>query len=116
MNEATPVLKDPGKFGMTGAAYLHHSQRYLMIGWYYPAGGGRMKGASTDTLWDLGNHRDRGDRGQKSDRTNRHLFRIFSAQVCPKFQTSDKVLAFTAGNWNSPKDYRLTVVTLKIST
>ena len=42
VDEAKPVIQQPGKLGMTGAVYLPALGRYLMIGWYYPAGGGKM--------------------------------------------------------------------------
>ncbi len=38
---------------MGGAVYLYDQQRYFMIGWYYPAGGGKMAGARTHTVWDF---------------------------------------------------------------
>jgi hypothetical protein len=116
MNDAMPVLKDPGKFGMTGAAYLHHYQRYLMIGWYYPAGGGKMKGASTDTIWNFYESPRPWGPWTKIGSYESKPSGYYSPQVCPKFQASDRVFAFTAGNWDNSKDYRLTVVPLKIST
>jgi hypothetical protein len=116
MNDAKPVLKEAGRFGMTGAVYLHSHQRYFMIGWFYPAGGGKMKGAATHTTWDF----------YESPRPWGPWTRIgsyestpsgyYSPEVCPKFQTSNRVFVFTAGNWNSPPDYRLTVVQLDIVT
>jgi hypothetical protein len=115
MNDAMPVLKDPKKFGMTGAAYLHHYQRYLMIGWYYPAGGGKMKGASTDTVWDFYESPRPWGPWTKIGSYESKPSGYYSPQVCPKFQTADRVFAFTAGNWDNPKDYLLTVVPLKIS-
>ena len=116
MDHAKPVLEKAGRFGMTGAVYLHAHQRYFMIGWYYPAGGGKMKGAATHTIWDF----------YESPQPWGHWTRIgsydsqpsgyYSPEVCPKFQTPDKVFVFTAGNWNSPPDYRLTVVPLELVT
>ncbi len=53
MNAAEPILKEPGRFGMTGAVYLTARQRFFMIGWFYPAGGGKMKNAATHTTWDF---------------------------------------------------------------
>ncbi len=116
MNDAKPVLSESGRFGMAGAVYLHSQQRYFMIGWYYPAGGGKMAGAATHTAWDF----------YESPRPWGPWTRIgsyesmpsgyYSPQICPKFQTSNRVFVFTAGNWNSPKDYRLTVIPLEIET
>ena len=116
MSHAIPVLKGPRKFGMTGAAYLHNFQRYLMIGWSYPAGGGKMEGAATDTIWNFyesprpwGPWKNIGSYESKPAG-------YYSPQVCPKFQMASRVFVFTAGNWNNLKDYRLTVVPLKLST
>ena len=116
MDQAAPILRGPWKFGMTGATYLRRYQRYLMIGWYYPAGGGKMAGAATHTVWDFyeaprpwGPWTNIGSYDSKPSG-------YYSPQVCPKFQTSEHVYAFTAGNWSSPKDYRLTVVPLTIQT
>lgn len=53
MREAKPVLERPGKLGMTGAVYIPAQRRYLMVGWYYPAGGGKLKDAATETVWDF---------------------------------------------------------------
>ena len=116
MDHAKPVLEKSGRFGMTGAVYLHAHQRYFMIGWYYPAGGVKMKGAATHTIWDF----------YESPHPWGHWTRIgsydsqpsgyYSPEVCPKFQTADKIYAFAAGNWDSPPDYRLTVFPLEIVT
>lgn len=116
MDDALPVLKDPGKFGMTGAAYLHRYRRYLMIGWYYPAGGGKMDGAATHTVWDFYESPRPWGPWTKISSYESRPSGYYSPQVCPKFQTSDHVVAFTAGNWDNPKDYRLTVIPLKIAT
>jgi hypothetical protein len=116
MNDAVPVLKDPGKFGMTGATYLHRYQRYLMVGWYYPAGGGKMAGAATHTVWDFYESPRPWGPWTKIGSYDSQPSGYYSPEVCAKFQTSDKVFAFTAGNWNQPKDYRLTVVPLKLHT
>ncbi len=53
MGQAKQLLVAPGRFGMTGAVYLAAQRRYFMIGWYYPAGGGKMPGAGTHTVWDF---------------------------------------------------------------
>ena len=116
MDRAEPILRGPGKFGMTGATYLRRYQRYLMIGWYYPAGGGKMAGAATHTVWDFYESPRPWGPWTKIGSYDSKPSGYYSPQVCPKFQTSENVFAFTAGNWNSPKDYRLTVVPLKIST
>src|ERR1700739_3590850 len=99
---------------MTGAVYVPERSCYLMIGWYYPAGGGKIKGASTHTAWDFyvaprpwGPWRPIGS----------HHFApqgFYSPQICPKFLRGDRAYIFTAGNWNGPKYYNLTVIPLEI--
>jgi hypothetical protein len=116
VNEARPVVQQAGRLGMTGAVYLPALKRYLMIGWYYPAGGGKMKGAGTHTVWDfyeaprpwgpwtqIGSH-DSSPQG------------YYSPQVCPKFQTDNQVFVLTAGFWDDPKSYRMTVVPLELGS
>ncbi len=114
MDRALPVLSGLGKFGMTGASYLRRYDRYLMIGWYYPAGGGKMPGAATHTVWDFYESPRPWGPWTKIGSYDSQPSGYYSPQVCQKFQTSEHVYAFTAGNWNSPSDYRLTLVPLKI--
>jgi hypothetical protein len=114
MAEAKPILERPGKLGMTGAVYLADRGRYLMVGWYYPAGGGKIAGACTKVMWDF----------YKSPRPWgpwTHIgFRewspqgYYSPEVCPKFQSSSRVYLLTAGDWNNPDVYRLTLVPLDL--
>jgi hypothetical protein len=116
MMSAKPVLSERGRFGMGGAVYLHAQRRYFMIGWFYPAGGGKLEGAGTHTTWDF----------YESPRPWGPWTRIgsyestpsgyYSPGVCPKFQIPGKVFVFTAGYWKSPPDYRLTIVPLEIVT
>ncbi len=53
MARAKLVLDAPGKLGMNGAVYVPGLRRYIMIGWYYPAGGGKIKDACHATNWDF---------------------------------------------------------------
>jgi hypothetical protein len=114
MKDANPLIQATRKLGMTGAVYLPARGRYMMIGWYYPAGGGKMKGAETHTIWDfyeaprpwgpwtkIGSH-DSSPQGH------------YSPEICPKFQTENKVYVLTAGNWNKPEVYRLTIVPVEL--
>jgi hypothetical protein len=39
----------------------------------------------------------------------------YTPEICPKFQTGNRVFVFTAGNWTNPEVYRLTVVPLELS-
>jgi hypothetical protein len=116
MNDAKPVLEGERRFGMGGAVYLHAHKRYFMIGWYYPAGGGKMKGAQTHTAWDFYESPQPWGPWTRIGSYDSQPSGYYSPQVCPKFQTPDKVFVFTAGNWESSPDYRLTVVPLDIGT
>jgi len=116
MNDAKPVLEGAGRFGMTGAVYLHAHQRYFLIGWYYPAGGGKMPGAQRHTAWDFYESPWPWGPWTRIGSYDSQPSGYYSPQVSPKFQTPDKVFVFTAGNWDSPPDYRLTVFPLEIGT
>jgi hypothetical protein len=116
MNDAKPVLKGPGRFGMTGAVYLHPHKRYFMIGWFYPAGGGKMKGAETHTTWEFYESPQPWGPWTRIGSYESAPSGYYTPGVCPKFQTANKAYVFTAGNWTSPPDYRLTVVPLDILT
>ena len=116
MGQAKQLLVAPGRFGMTGAVYLAAQRRYFMIGWYYPAGGGKMPNAGTHSVWDF--YESPLPWGpwtliQSYDSTPAGLY---TPEVCPKFQSGNHVVVMTAGYWNSPPDYRLTVVPLELET
>jgi hypothetical protein len=122
VREAKAVLCNPDHLGMTRAVYLPKHQCYLMIGWYYPAGGGKLEQSDTHgeaahvkTNWDFyvaahpwGPWRNVGS----------HTFTpqgFYTPGICPKFNSADEstVWAFTAGDWTSPY-YKLSAVSLSI--
>ena len=116
MGRSALLLKDPGKLGMTGAVHVPASGRYLMIGWHYPAGGGVMPGASSETIWEV--YEAPRPWGPWS-RIGTHRFApqgYYSPQIVPKFTSADgkRLFAFTAGDWNDPDVYRLTVVPIVV--
>ncbi len=113
-NEAKPVIQQPRKLGMTGAVYIPAHGRYLMIGWYYPAGGGKMKDAATHTIWDFYEAPRPWGPWTKIGSHESSPAGYYSPEICPKFQNENKVFVFTAGNWNNPEVYRLTVVPLEL--
>jgi len=115
MNEAKPVVQQTRKLGMTGAVYLPAHGRYLMAGWYYPAGGGKMKDAATQTVWDFYEAPRPWGLWTRIGFYDSSPQGYYSPEICPKFQTWDKVFVFTAGNWNNPDVYRLTVVPVELS-
>ena len=115
-DDAKPVIQQPGKLGMTGAVYLPARRRYLMIGWYYPLGGGKMEGAPTHTVWDFYEAPRPWGPWNKIRSYPSSPQGYYSPEISPKFQTENQVFAFTAGNWNNKVVYRLTVVPLELST
>ena len=116
LNAAKPVIQQTRKLGMTGAVYLPAHRRYLMIGWYYPAGGGKMKDAATHTVWDFYEAPRPWGPWTRIGSYESSPQGYYSPEICPKFQTENKVFVFTAGNWNNPEVYRLTVVPLELNT
>ena len=114
MDEATAVVKKPLGLGMGGAFYLAAHRRYLMIGWYYPAGGGKMKDAATHTVWDFYEAPRPWGPWTRIGSYDSSPQGYYSPQICPKFQTKNQIFALTAGNWNNPAVYRLTVVPLEL--
>ena len=117
VSDAKPVLAIPNHLGMTGATYLPAQQCYLMIGWYYPAGGGKKApDACQKTNWDfyVASHP-----WGPWHRVGSHTWfpqGYYSPAVCPKFTSPDgsALRIFTAGNWNNSDAYRLTVIPLTI--
>jgi hypothetical protein len=116
MDDAKPVLEGERKFGMGGPVYLHAHQRYFMIGWYYPAGGGKMAGAKMHTVWDFYDSPQPWGPWTRIFSYDSQPSGYYTPQVCPKFQTPGKIFVFTAGNWESRLDYRLTVFPVEIGT
>jgi len=114
--DAKPVVVNANRLGSTGAVYLPAQKCYLMIGWYYPKGGGKMPEAYVETRWDfyIAPH-PWGPWGVVASHTFKpHGF--YCPEVCPKFTSADgsTVWVFTAGDWNNPEFYRLTAVPLTI--
>jgi hypothetical protein len=116
LSQAGLILDAPGKVGMGGMVYIPELQRYLMIGWYYPAGGGKMKDAHLETIWDFYlAPKPWGPWAKLSS----HRFSpqgYYSPQVCPKFNRDGGkgLFVFTAGDWTNPEVYHLTVVPISL--
>jgi hypothetical protein len=116
MNKAVPVISDPDKLGMTGAVYLPKQKCYLMICWYYPAGGGKMPGAHVTTIW---NFRVAAHPWGPWHLVGTHTWTpegFYCPNVCPKFTSPDgsRLWVFTAGDWTNGDAYRLHAVPLTI--
>ncbi len=116
MNDAKPILAQARRFGMTGAVYLPSHRRYFMIGWYYPAGGGKIKDASSHTVWDFYESIHPWGPWTQIGSYDSTPAGWYSPEVCPRFQTGNRVVALTAGNFNDPDQYRLTIVPLELTT
>jgi hypothetical protein len=122
VRDAQMVLCHPDHLGMTRAVYLPKHRCYLMIEWYYPAGGGKFE--TSDGLpeasrftsnWDFyvaphpwGPWRNVGSHTWKPQG-------YYCPGVCLKFNSPDEstIWVFTAGNWTSPY-YALTAVPLTL--
>ncbi len=116
VDEAKPVIHAPGKLGMTGAVYVPFRRRYLMVTWYYPAGGGKMKGAFSETMWNF--YEAPRPWGPWTSIGSSKRFTpggFYCPEICPKFLTADRAYIWTAGNWNDPRSYKLHIVPATIS-
>ncbi len=109
------LILAPRKFGMTGAVYLAARRRYFMVGWYYPAGGGKMKDAGTHTVWDFYESPQPWGPWKQVGAYDSAPAGLYSPEICPKFQSENQVFAITAGYWGSKEDYRFTVVPLELT-
>jgi hypothetical protein len=123
LRDATAVLAHPDRLGMTRAVYLPKPQCYLMIGWYYPAGGGKLQDSDTHTgpahvttNWDfyVASHPWGPWRLAGSHTWTPQGY--YCPGVCPKFTSADgsTVYAFTAGDWTNGAVYKLNAVELSI--
>ena len=113
---ARPILQSPGRLGETGAVYLPDRQRYLLIGWYYPGGGGFTKGASSTTVWDFYEAPEPWGPWTCIDSHTWSPQGYYCPIVCPKFQSADKVYVVTAGDFmNWWQYYHLTFVPLDLT-
>ena len=119
VSAAKLVIDRPDKLGEGGAVYLPKWKCYLMIDWYYPAGGGRVTpDASHTTNWDFFTAKHPWGPWKM---IGSHTFTpeaFYCAQVCPKFSSADgnTIWAYTAGDFqNGPQGlYRLVGVPLTL--
>ncbi len=125
VREAKAVLCHPDHLGMTRAVYLPKHRCYLMIGWYYPDGSGKIDTlpgepeAHTHTNWDfyVAAHPWGPWRVVGSHTWTPQGF--YCPGICSKFNSADEstVWAFAAGDWRSSLDkntYKLHAVPLFI--
>jgi hypothetical protein len=116
MHKTKMILNAPGKLGMTGGAYIPGLGRYLMIAWYYPAGGGMLPNASVTTIWDFYEAPKPWGPWTKIGSKEFQPQGYYCPVIFPKFTGSDgrQLFAMTAGNWKDKKVYRLTIVPFQL--
>lgn len=114
--QAKLVIDAPGKLGMTGAVFVPALKRYLLIGWYYPAGGGKIEGACVKTVWDFYESPKPWGPWTKIGSKEWSPQGYYSPQICPKFTSADgrHLVAVTAGNWNNLQVYRMTFAPIEL--
>ena len=114
VDRANPVIQSPGKLGMTGAVYVPSRRRYLMVAWYYPAGGGKMKGAFSETVWNF--YESPQPWGPWSIIGSQRFTPqgFYCPEICPKFLTGDQAYIWTAGNWNDDRFYKLHIIPARL--
>lgn len=114
MSDAQPVVTNKDHLGMTGATYLPVQKCYLMIGWYYPKGGGKLPDAHSETVWDFytsphpwGPWKIIGSHNTKPDG-------FYTPEIAPKFSSADgsKLWVFASGDFAGA--YHLFVVPLTL--
>jgi hypothetical protein len=116
MAQAKLVLDAPGRLGMNGAVYVPGLRRYILIGWYYPAGGGKIADARHATNWDF---YEAPKPWGPWTKISTHVWNpqgYYSPQLCPKFTSENgrRLFVMTAGDWKEAKYYRLTIVPLRV--
>ena len=114
-SSAKPVLQAPGRLGESGVTYLPARGRYMLIGWYYPAGSGKLSGAHAHTIWDFyespkpwGPWIKIGSRAWSPEG-------YYCPCICAKFQSASRVYVVTAGDYTTSTLYRFTVVPIDIA-
>ena len=117
MADAKPVIERPGKLGSTGVTYLQQWNSYVLIGWYYPDGGGKLPGMNEHTEWEF--HIAPTPWGPWRTVGEPHTFKpegFYVPAICSKFvnPTGKFAWAVTSGNWENWRYYRLNMVRLVI--
>lgn len=116
MMDAIPILSEPGRFGMGSAVYPQCRAKIFHDRVVSSGGGGKLDGAGTHTTWDFYDSPRPWGPWTRIGSYQSTPSGYYSPGVCPKFQTPCKVFVSTAGYWESPPDYHLTVVPLEIAT
>lgn len=116
MSRAAKLVDAPDRLGMSGCTYLAEFRCYFMIGWYYPKGGGKLPGASRETVWDFYTSPKPWGPWRKVGSQPFTPMGYYCPTVCLKFSENHgrRVYAITAGDWNDHSVYRLTFVPLDL--
>jgi hypothetical protein len=113
MNQAKLIIDNPGKLGMSGIVYDTPLKKYLYIGWYYPAGSGKIaETAPLKSVWDFYESDKPWGPWTRFDSCVFEPHGYYTPQICPQLISSDgkKLTVITAGYWNNDLAYRLTFV------
>jgi hypothetical protein len=117
MARAKPVLERPGKLGSTGATYLPQWDCYVLIGWHYPDGGGKLPGMVKHSVWEF--HVAPTPWGPWRTVGESRAFQpegFYCPSICSRFTAANGKVAWvaTSGNWENWRYYRLNMVRLVI--
>jgi hypothetical protein len=115
MSDAQPVITNKDHLGMSGATYLPAQKCYLMIGWYYPKGGGKMPDAHSTTHWDFYTSPHPWGPWKIIGSHTNHPEGFYTPEICPKFSSADgsQIWVFASGDFAGPY-YHLFLVPLTI--
>ncbi|MDR1304917.1 MAG: DUF4185 domain-containing protein [Verrucomicrobiales bacterium] len=117
LEAARPVLAEKTQLGSGGAVYLPQWQCYVLIGWHFPAGGGKLPGAVNETAWTF----YAGDTPWGPWRAvGTHTFNpegFYCPAICPRFMSADgrRAWVVTSGNWLNWRWYRLSFVGIELA-
>jgi hypothetical protein len=116
VSDATPVLTNTNHLGSSGATYLPAQKCYFMIGWYYPAGGGKMPNAHTITIWNFYTAPHPWGPWTTIGAQTWSPQGYYCPGFCSKFNSPDgkTIWAFTAGDWTNHPFYKLTAIPLTL--
>jgi hypothetical protein len=116
IDEARPVIDSHNHLGMGGPVYLSAWKCYFMIGWYYPAGGGRVTPeASQTTCWDFYVAAHPWGPWHIVNSHQFHPQAYYNPQVCLKLDSPDGLLlrVLAAGDFNAGT-FPLACITLEL--
>ena len=116
LEEAAPIIRNPGKCSMTGAQYLAPLKRYLLVQWYYTCGGGK-NGHNRETVWDFYfSPTPWGPwKAEASWKNSEHGY--YNPCVVGKFLRNEArdLILFTSGRWDDGAVYKLTLLPCRLT-